>query len=203
MKLPRSVRAFLRLLNFVLLGAVVAMLGRIVYGLYKIQTAQLSTADVPLDVLAIQVLQVHHYAAYGAIVVLIWWAGERIFWIIFRGMNVFFTALFSNPREPGESIYVDEKLKLAQRATADAYLENARKTTEPESNTAGESFFENRISAKDGTLNYTVVASRQLTADEMRRVIWAALNDGSIVEPVPGETARLELSTELESKYLG
>ena len=203
MKLPRSLRAFLRLLNLVLLGAVVAMLGRIAYGLYKIQMAQLPITDVPLDVLAIQVLQVHHFAAYGAIVVLIWWVGERIFWIIFRGMKVFFTTLFSNPREPGDSIYVDEKLKLAQRATADAYLENAKKTTEPESNTASEPFFENRISAKDDTLNYTVVASRQLTADEMKRVIWAALNDGSIVEPVPGETTRLELSTELENKYLG
>ncbi len=203
MKLPHSVRAFLRLLNLVLLGAVVAMLGRIIYGLYKIQMAELSTTDVPLDVLAIQVFQVHHYAAYGAIVVLIWWLGERIFWVIFRGTRKFFAALFDKRPETSKSVYVDEKLKMTQRATADAYLENAKKTSKPENNTTSEPLFENRIAAKDGTLNYKVMAYRQLTADEMRKIIWAALNDGSIVEPAPGGTTHLELSTELENKYLG
>ena len=203
MKLPLSVRKFLRFLNFVLLGAVVAMLGRTMYGLYKLQMAEQSIRDLPLDVLAIQVLEVHRYAAFGAIVVIIWWIGERVFWIVVRGVRRFFAVFFNKPPEIGKSADVDNKIKMARRVKAEAYLESAREARKPPSNTTGEPLFENRITAKGGAVTYKIMAPRYLIDDEMKKIVWAALNDDSIVEPAPGETRYLTLSTELEKRYLG
>jgi hypothetical protein len=203
LKLPLFVREFLRFLNFVLLGAVVAMLGRTMYGLYKLQMAEQSIRDLPLDVLAIQVLEVHRYAAFGAIAVIIWWIGERVFWIVVRGVRKFFAVFFDKPPEVSKSVDVDDKIKMARRVKAEAYLESAKEARTPPSNTTGEPLFENRITAKGGAVTYNVMASRYLTDDEMKKIVWGVLNDGSIVEPAPGETRYLTLSTELEKKYLG
>ena len=50
---------------------------------------------------------------------------------------------------------------------------------------------ENIITAKNGKFTYKVYAYRLLTKDELKQVVWNALQSGEIMEPKPGGVARL------------
>ena len=205
MKLPNRVWGFLHFLTFVFVGAFIGGFGRSMYGMYKLQEADQSIENVPIDVLLIDVFDAHHFAAYGAIIVFVWWIGERAVWAGYRGMKNFGTTFFSSRRELEKVPDADMKLKMMRSAKADAYLESTAQMREggAQPTSGAEPIFDNRITAKNGTLTYVVTASRYLTDEEIQTVVWNALQDGLITEPAPGGIAQLTLTEEMENKYLG
>ena len=53
------------------------------------------------------------------------------------------------------------------------------------------SICENVITARNGQLTFKVYAYRYLTYEELKQVVWQALQDGTIEEPEPGATTTL------------
>ncbi len=56
------------------------------------------------------------------------------------------------------------------------------------------SICENVITAQNGKFKFKVYAHRYLTYEELKEVVWQALQDGTIEEPEPGTTATLVTS---------
>ncbi len=53
---------------------------------------------------------------------------------------------------------------------------------------------ENVITSGNGKFTFKVYAHRYLTYEELKQVVWKALQDGTIEEPEPGATATLVTS---------
>lgn len=166
------------------LGALAGAVCGATWRLYTLIAAGYSPDRFGASTLLFHVLRIQEWAVVGALLAIAVALGERLVRLAVRVCG----DLFRREQLVVQPV-VDPTSAVRQElaARADAWLEQHREDDRPS--------HEHVITARDGTLTYRVWAWRALGTEELREVVWQALQEGRLAEPEPGGT--VELVTDL------
>lgn len=178
---------FKQLLWAALAGALLAAIAGAGYHGYMILDAGFRLDSVPPLRMVMEVMQLHHLAAYGAVTGI----GLALLGRVWRVIKRLILARFNSAPVAAQQADPDSMIRAERSQLADSYLSTLGERTldhvlvTPHGDEERPDI-ENIITARGGTFTYRVLAFRHLSEKERMAVVQEALRLGHVQEPEPG-----------------